>query len=317
MNFSWKEIFPIFAHPSFGVRHFQHTDCAVAFLQKENLGIKRATLFSEVFSLSDKVVSPAMEKDLFEAFVARLKADHVHVITQPHPQALPQSAITGSKSVPFGSYRLFLQGRSEDELLARCHSKHRNSIRKAEKDGVTISIGHQFLAVAIQTINETMLRQHMPLLTQDYFAKLSKSLGEHMFVAVAEHNKVPQAACILFWSKYSAYYSYGGTIAKPSSGSMNYLLWTAAMQLKSSGCNRFDFVGARLNPDPESKYAGIQAFKERFGGELIKGYLWKMNLQVPQAFGFRFLERFASFAKGKSFKGDIIDQELARVGGSS
>ena len=53
---------------------------------------------------------------------------------------------------------------------------------------------------------------------------------------------------------------------------------TAMKLMKERGVKYYDFVGARINPDEGSKYEGIQRFKSRFGGELKKGYLWKMPL---------------------------------------
>ena len=90
---------------------------------------------------------------------------------------------------------------------------------------------------------------------------------------------------------------------------MNLLHWSAMKLMKERGVKYYDFVGARINPDEGSKYEGIQRFKSRFGGELKKGYLWKMPLNK---FKYKLFCWLVAAKQGRNYCGDVIDQERKR-----
>lgn len=90
---------------------------------------------------------------------------------------------------------------------------------------------------------------------------------------------------------------------------MNLLQWNVIKKMKENNVKFYDFMGARMNPEVGSKYEGIQRFKERFGGELKKGYLWKYSLNDFKYWLYRLLVFI--YSKGH-FHGDIIDQERKR-----
>ena len=97
-----------------------------------------------------------------------------------------------------------------------------------------------------------------------------------------------------------------------SLGENHLLHWQAIKDAKQNGIKYFDFIGARINPEPGSKQEGIQKFKKYFGGELVKGYLWKMPIRKFKYYFYNFLVRCKYFIKFKKYKGDIIDQEIRR-----
>src|SRR5262249_3260638 len=104
-------------------------------------------------------------------------------------------------------------------------------------------------------------------------------LGENVKIFVAMHQKIPQGCAVIPFSERSAYYMHGGTIAEPLTGAMNLLQWEAIRALRTAGVQRYDFFGARRDPEKGSKAEGIIKFKERFGGQLISGYMWKFPLR--------------------------------------
>ncbi|MDY4812762.1 MAG: hypothetical protein SO152_02785, partial [Ruminococcus sp.] len=61
-----------------------------------------------------------------------------------------------------------------------------------------------------------------------------------------------------------------------------------------------------------SKYHGIQRFKERFGGELIQGYMFKIDFNTIYHFLFNILVALSSFRYSKRFQlpKDVVDQEI-------
>ena len=69
---------------------------------------------------------------------------------------------------------------------------------------------------------------------------------------------------------------------------------------------RFLLGWYRINEDEDSKYHGIQRFKERFGGELIRGYMFKTIL-IPWKYK---LFHLAYNIKNKQKLTDVIEQEI-------
>ena len=196
----------------------------------------------------------------------------------------------------------------EDALFANLHTKHRNVIKKAEKDGVRVSCGVENRGVCEALIQSTLERQHIGLLSQGMLEGLSRV--KHIDYWVASFEGELQGAAILLWSENrSAYYMFGGSAVKPHAGAMNLLHWSAMKLMKERGVKYYDFVGARINPDEGSKYEGIQRFKSRFGGELKKGYLWKMPLNK---FKYKLFCWLVAAKQGRKYCGDVIDQERKR-----
>ena len=80
--------------------------------------------------------------------------------------------------------------------------------------------------------------------------------------------------------------------------------------MKAAGVKKFSFVGCRINEDENSKYHGIQRFKERFGGTLEQGYLFRT---VCSPFHYR-LFGLAVQIRTRSWKPyrDAIDEELPK-----
>jgi lipid II:glycine glycyltransferase (peptidoglycan interpeptide bridge formation enzyme) len=87
---------------------------------------------------------------------------------------------------------------------------------------------------------------------------------------------------------------------------MNLLNWEAIRQFRDLGVNRLDFVGVRINPEKGSKQEGIMIFKQRFGGKLFQGYIWKYSFR-PLKFA------IYSLAVRLLRGGDIVDHERHKM----
>lgn len=212
----------------------------------------------------------------------------------------------------FGSYIIDLQ-KTEDEIFAEIHSKHRNVIRKAEKDGLTVDFGPQYADVCYEQIKETYERQQRVAYTKEHFEKLKK-LGENVDYWVVKSGEEVQGCAVLLWSKgFSSYYLHGGSGPHPHGGAMNLLHWEAIRKMKERGVLKYDFVGARVNPEPGSKLEGIQRFKSRFGGEMKVGYMWRY---VNRPFRYKLytlmLNSYMKYVKHDNTFSDIIKEERAK-----
>lgn len=225
----------------------------------------------------------------------------------------PECAI----AAPYGSHIIDLT-QTEETLWNNLHSKHRNVIRNATKKGVKILSGMQYLEPAYRLVRDSFMRSATGFLSKmrvafrmdfDAFRRQVLGLGENVKVFVADHEGTPQGCAVIPFSDHSAYYMHGGSISNPVTGSMNLLQWEAIRLFRAHGVHRYDFCGARIDPENGSKAEGIIKFKERFGGQLIRGYMWKVPLRPIKYLPYSLAVRLRS-------GGDIVDQERHKMNGT-
>lgn len=187
----------------------------------------------------------------------------------------------------FGSYILDLSP-SEEDLFKDLHSKHRNVIKKAMKDGVEITCGQENIDDCVSLIAETYVRQGKSASNESYYRNLAV-LGDNCDYWVARLDGKVQGCAIILWDKDTAYYMHGGSCNHPHSGAMNLLQWEVIRKMKARGVKKYDFVGARASVMEGSKLEGIQRFKERFGGKLMMGYRWELDCDPVKAAIYRLM----------------------------
>jgi hypothetical protein len=216
----------------------------------------------------------------------------------------------GAMVAPFGSYILDLR-QPEETLWGNLHSKHRNVIRNAMKKGVKILGGMEHLETAYGLVRDSFMRSANGFMARmrtgfrldyDAFKRQVLGLGENVKVFLAEFDGVAQGCAVVPFSQHSAYYMHGGSIPNPLTGATNLLQWEAIRQFRDLGVHRYDFFGARVDPEKGSKIEGIMKFKERFGGQFIKGYMWKYSFSPIKYFLY-------SKAVQVRSRGDVVDQE--------
>ena len=226
-------------------------------------------------------------------------------VNQTPPYALFNTFPSCSERIPFGNHIIDLK-KDDNQIWLEIHSKHRNSIRKAEKAYVNIEFGLDELLndyVTLDTI--TWKRSNKESIGSHYFSTIIDYCKPNILIAVAYKNKTPQGGAIFYFSKKMSYYMFGASKNNPEGGSLNLLHWKAIIEMKKRGVEKYSFVGARIDEDKDSKFHGIQRFKERFGGELVCGYMFKVIFS-PVLYKIAFLVRQLLY-KEKYL--DIIDQE--------
>jgi hypothetical protein len=216
---------------------------------------------------------------------------------------------------PFATFRLDLSV-GEEALWKHVHNKHRNVIRNAEKKGVVIKSGPEHLKTAFELTRASFERSAPGVLARmrvrarlgyESFSSQVNALGEFVKVFVAEHQGVPQSAAVIPFSRHAAYYMHGGSIDAPLTGSANLMQWEIIKLFSAMGVEAYDFFGARVNPDAGSKIEGIMRFKERFGGDFVRGFMWKVPCRPLK---YRLYNLAAALRNG----GDVVDQERGRLG---
>ena len=254
------------------------------------------------------------EKEFLNNIIKYLKHNKiVDFVLCNHVTALFNIYPNGAKVCKFGSYILDLSI-EEEELFKKLHTKHRNVIKKSQKNGVTIKCNISNFNNCVSIIQQTLQRQGLGSPSTKYFETLRDSLNNNVEFYLAEKDNEVQGVAIILWDKNSAYYLYGGTIEHPYTGSMNLLQWEVIKNMKNRGVRKYDFVGARIAPEPNSKYEGIQRFKKRFGGDLKEGFLWKYSIVKYKYLFYNLLIWIKSIKNFNIYKGDLIDQENKRIG---
>ena len=268
---------------------------------------KRAIFSKLIFTTQSIVLLQGGDEQIFLDTVLQTSQElGVDTIAQPLASSLFKTTPKKSQHIQWGSYIVDLAN-DEELLLKNMHTKHRNVIKKAIKDGVIVE-ETESIDIVFENLKETMLRLNRP-----YYSKADlKKIKEFSKFYIAKKDDIVQGCAVLPFNKYGAYYLYGGSIARPYTGSLNYMHYFAMLELKKLGVKKYDFMGARVNVEKGSKLEGIQRFKSRFGGELQSGYLWKYNTKPLKVKLMNIVQKIRFKLNKQTYLGDAIDQELKR-----
>jgi len=281
--------------------------------------LKKAVLRLARFPVETIVLNPGVDAEQERAFlngaVDLLRSMNVDVIVPATFSSLFQRFPDGALIAPYGNVLIDLT-RSEEVLWQAVHHKHRNVIRNAIRQGVTIKSGVEHLETAYRLTLASFLRSAGGPITRrrvaarmNYaeFGRLVSGLGEYVQVLIADYQGVAQSAAVIPYSQHAAYYMHGGNTERPLTGAANLLQWEAIRMFRSLGVHRYNFFGVRVEPDQGSKAEGIRKFKERFGGQFVSGWMWKLPLHPAKYLLYEVAARIRS-------GGDVVDQERRRRG---
>lgn len=212
----------------------------------------------------------------------------------------------GAGAAPYGSYIIDLC-QPEDTLWRNIHRITRQNIKTAVKRGVCIREGGiKNLDAAYMLIVETFKRSNLPFMNYESLKRFVLGLGESGKLMIAECQGVLESCVIYGFSNYCAYAVYGGNRADMVEGANKLLHWETVRLFKNLGIQRYDFVGARIDPEKGSKEEAINSFKRRLGGVLRQGYMWKYSLRPLKSLPYSMVVRFL---RG----GDIVDLERHKM----
>jgi hypothetical protein len=241
------------------------------------------------------------EKSFLNSVVEYFRCNGADMIIPASTNTIFRTYPDGADAAPYGSYIVDLS-QPEETLWSNLHSKHRNVVRNAMNKGVEIRNGMEYLNTAYELVRGTLKRSRLRFMGYEGFKRFVISLDENVKIFVADYQGIMHGCAVIPFSGHSAYYLYGGSIPNPLTGAMNLLQWGAIRHFRGLGVRRYDFVGVRINPEKGSKQEGLMMFKERFGGQLVQGYIWKYSFNPAK---YAVYSMVARFLKG----GDIVDQE--------
>lgn len=160
---------------------------------------------------------------------------------------------------------------SEEELMKQMRKSTRYSIKKAEKDGVTISksANPDDIEKLWQVYKTTFSRQHFTPFSKEYLRKEFEIFAhEHgaMFF-FADYQGETTAAALIIFDKKSGYYHHGATTQKfPGLTDAQLLQWEVIKEIKSRGLSMYNFWGVVKEDATRHPWFGLSVFKRGFGG---------------------------------------------------
>ena len=149
--------------------------------------IFRYCLFLDNPFCRDASVSGSM-KDFLEEVTMALKMKGVQWILETPAYSFFKDYPTGAKHIPFGSHVVDLS-LDVDTLFSKVHSKHRNVIKKAQKDGVVIEKGNDdwFIEEYARIDVDTWKRSNRSSAGKDDRKNQLKTLGENAIIYLGDY----------------------------------------------------------------------------------------------------------------------------------
>jgi len=311
---SWHSGLPVYASEAFlkgvgdeygwigGVDESGQLRCILPFTVIRKLGFRMVRFRVETIPLGGELDEEG-ERSFLNSAMEHFRSTAADMIIPAHASALFRTYPDNAVVAPYATFIKDLN-QSGEILFKELHADYRKKIRSATKAGVQIKSGMQYLDTSFDIIADTLKRSGASrfVRNRDEFRESILSFGENVRIFVAEYQGAVQACLITPFSEYSAYTYYGGTISEPVKGAMHLVHWEAIRQFREMNVKRFNFQGVRVNPERGSKQEGIRTFKERFGGRLVQGYVWKYSLSRL---------KFAAYSMATRLLlgGDIVDGE--------
>jgi hypothetical protein len=256
--------------------------------------------------------SPDARKFL-DACMAYLKEKQkLHWVNQPYSSARFQEAPAECLKIPYGNHLIDVT-QDEGAIWDAFETANRNRIRKAEKSNVEVRFGDlELLDDFYQLDVHTRERSGLAPLDKSFYEEQFHYFPDQIQVVVAYFKDKPQGASFSYCDGHSCYYMYGASTEKSESGSINLMVWRMLQKTKALNMQMFSFVGARINPDPDSKFYGINRFKTRFAAEVETCYLFKVIFNIPMYKVYDRIKRLNQSIRKYPYVVDIIDQEISK-----
>lgn len=169
-------------------------------------------------------------------------------------------------------FRLYLNGRTEEELLASFHQKWRYNIRLAVKKGVEVRIcGKEMVPEFARIMVETGVRDNFATRPPEYFSAMLDNLGDKCRLYMAFHEGKPIAGTLAILYGDKVWYLYGASSNKHRNLMPNYLLqWNMIQWAVENHCRVYDFRGVSGDISEDNPHYGLYRFKKGFGGEFTE-----------------------------------------------
>lgn len=167
-------------------------------------------------------------------------------------------------------FRLNLENKTEDDLLAFFHPKTRYNTRLAARKGVTVEVkGIEACEEFHNLMVVTGTRDNFATRPVEYFKRIMEAFGDdaRIYFAYYEGKVIAGALDVHFGDK--VWYVYGASSNEYRNVMPNYLVqWEMIKWAMSEGCRWYDFRGGY--PDENNPLHGIFKFKKGFCNDYME-----------------------------------------------
>ncbi|MBR3620833.1 MAG: peptidoglycan bridge formation glycyltransferase FemA/FemB family protein [Clostridia bacterium] len=192
-------------------------------------------------------------------------------------------------------FRLPLEGRTEEEVMAGFHSKTRYNTRLAERKGVRIEIkGKEFCEDFHNLMLVTGERDNFATRSTGYFERIMDAFGDDAKLCFAYYEDELLAGALDVHVGDKVWYVYGASSNEHRNLMPTYLVqWTMIKWALEEGCSWYDFRGGY--PDENNPLHGIYKFKKGFCNDYIE-FMGEADL-IMNRFAYTFVNKATELMK--------------------
>ena len=169
-----------------------------------------------------------------------------------------------------------LKGKDEQEILMGMRKTTRNLVRRAQREGVTVTASKDPLRDLDKFLTlheETRKRHHFTPYSNAFFRAQVEhfSKRDECTLYLAKYNNEIVASSVHMHMGGETSYHHGASTHKYPKIPASYLLqWTAITDSLKQGDNIYSFWGIAPEGVKKHPFAGVTTFKRGFGGELLE-----------------------------------------------
>ena len=200
-------------------------------------------------------------------------------------------------------FRLYLNGRTEEELLSAFHQKTRYNIRLAKRKGVQVECcGKEMIPEFGRLMLTTGVRDGFVTRPPAYFSDILDNLGEHarLYMAFIDETQADGstrrkaiAGTLAIWYGDKVWYLYGASSNEDRNYMPNYLLqWEMIRWAVEKGCRVYDFRGVPGDVGEDHPLYGLVKFKRGFSGDYTE-FVGEFDL-ILSSFWYKAIEKTTS-----------------------
>ena len=175
-------------------------------------------------------------------------------------------------------FRLNVEGKNEEEVMAAFEQKTRYNVRLATKKGVTTkfwngdeAIPDEAITAFADIMETTGKRDKFLVRSKSYFANMLKALGPHARLYLAYLDGQPISGTLATQYGDKTWYMYGASSNEHRNVMPNYLLqWEMIRWAIEGGSRIYDFRGVSGDLSPENPLYGLYRFKKGFNGDFCE-----------------------------------------------
>jgi lipid II:glycine glycyltransferase (peptidoglycan interpeptide bridge formation enzyme) len=175
---------------------------------------------------------------------------------------------------------------SEDELLACMKKNTRYSIRRSEREGVTVHYSNDIsdFEKFWNLLTETVERQRFVRHPKQYYIKQIEAFSDQYRIYWAEYKGKVLATALMPFYGNTVFYLHASASTQRLSNVFpaHLLIWQTIKDAKNEGLKYLDFWGIAPNDNPKHPWAGFTFFKKSFGGfqkNMVRAHDAPLSLQ--------------------------------------